>query len=730
MVIRYASAEPPRLRIRAGGPALYAEPELPMRVRLGEKLMLIGASLRKRRLRMMLVAALPLALALAYVQAQPTLYETAAAVFIDPQNARSGRSEIGDSGIMEGQMRLATSKTVLDRAIEREKLGDDPTFLPRSTGLKALIKGMISGEGKETQSSGEDRSGAVLARLSQSIRPRRGEGTNLIDIGAVASDPETAMRIANAVAQSFVDELISGADSTQGAERARISRRGEELKSRLREAEARLNAYRAQNGLNVAPSRSTGSEADGPALLSRARAAALEARTRYEQIQKLMTSGKETEAVADFLRSPSIERLRIQYNEAAAQEGSFRTSLGPRHPAYLEALEQAREKKRLFLEGLRLAASAARADWQAARDQEGALEARHGSATVSATVQPTPTALLEHERNVEAARAAYDRYIRSFDAPDSTSQSATARVVAMAPLPLAAISGLHSSVWSAALLSSALLTALLALYGIVRDLTSGAGPTAPVVRTRVRPEVQAASPPPQEEAPAIHPRAQAVQPVPPVAAPRQPLIREDSALVLLAFELAERCEQFPLQTVLVTAVDGDCAKSELALELAREARKLSLRVLILDVDEATAAITLALCNGPDAGLITVHGRERRAIAIDPELEGICCLVPSEVVPLPANNSNPRLLGGIAGNFDLVILDGPAMSGSVLERKLARAAQIVMVAHAEGKPNQARIAGALGAPHDAIRLVDTGMSLSAPTVRGTRPMTVIRMKKCA
>ena len=735
MVIRYASdtspAAPGGWSPRVSAPGPFVGPSVGERI---SGAVLAGlVRLRRRLLPMICVAAIPLAGALMIQKLQPPRFETAATVFIDPNGGRPGRADAqADPAVLTMQLRLATSRAILQKAIETEKLVQDSSLFTRPTGLAALAQTALSLVKGSAAAPVEDRPAAILRMMSENIVARRADGTNLVEIAAVASDAASAARLANAVAQTFVDEIVLTADKAQGSDRARLIARTDDLKARLREAETKLAQFRVQNGLEPAGARQGTGDQDLASQLAKARAATIDARSRSDQIQKLLAGGKDIEAIADLVRSPSIERLRIQYNEAAAQEASFRTSLGPKHPAYLEAAEQAREKRRLLLEGLRLAASGAKADAQAARDLEAALEKRLGVDASAVMPAAPPAQMRELEREVEIARLAYERQMRLVDTADGPDQSGIARIVARAAVPSQATDAAASGIWKMAGLAASVLALVVLLFGGKATKKPVSARMAKKKATKpVAAAVTQAAPDPADTgmvgpAPARDRRAD----TPPLAPEREP--------DMIAHELAERGEEFALQTILVTASMAGLDKTGAALDLARAAARLDVRVLLIEACEHDPALTGRYASGETAGVITLQGRDRVIVAAELAPGLRAWVIPSEGVrSVPANDTDLRRYPAIAGHFDLVIMDGPVMSGGLAERKLARAAQtVVVVVPGQASPSQGWIATQLGIAADSIRVIPAAAS-PAPVLmpepqpeRVARPMSVVRLQKCA
>lgn len=692
--------------------------------------LLLGRRLRRKALAMLMVAALPLAGAFAFVRMMADQFQSTASVFIDPNAGRPGRGDAQmDPAVMAMHIRLATSRSILEKAIAKEKLAEDSTVFVKPTGTGALLNIALSVIGKAPAGPVEDRKMAILRLMTEQVAARPAGEANLLEITASVPDAGTAARLANAVAQALVDDLVATADAAQGNEQARLVGRGETLKTRLREVESRLAQFRAQNGLD----KGQGGEQDLAAQLSRARTATADARSRSDQIQKLLATGKNTEAIADLVRSPAIDRLRIQYNEAAAQEASFRSSLGPRHPSYLEAAEQARERRRLLMEGLRLAASSARADLQTAIDTEQALEKRIGpdAKTIAAQANPPPAQLRELEREAEIARVAYERHLRAMESGASEGQSGIARIVVRATPPAHPLSGPAANIWKAAGAVAGVLALLVFLLGRWSDK-----PARPAPRNKPPLDFRPAAPPVASNDTVRRPPRAQPAPLPPSpddsARDAADAADAEPQLDRIAAEISSKDAEFTLQSILVTGTTAAADRADTAIDLARTLTRHDVRVLVIEGNEAEPCFSQRIAAFPASGTLCLNGRDRLVMQVEGTEKGCFWAVPGlSERPVPANDGHLRRYPAMAGHFDLVIVVGPDLDQALAVRKLARLAQTVVVVTDAGVDLGGKLPGRLGLSADAIRVIPVRHgATNAAVAPVSRPMSVIRMQKCA
>ncbi len=312
----------------------------------------------------------------------------------------------------ELQMRQVLSAAVLLRAAETEGLASDPAFHPASPGPLA---GLLSAIGLDA-TTGESRPATVGRVLARSVTARR-TAPDAIEISAEARDPDSALRLANAVARAAISLITEdrSALALQAAQREAVNR--QTLHARLLEAEARLSLARRQPGTVFDPE----------AELSRANAAVADARDRLEEAKAL--AGGTTPAAQGGLRNPALERLRAQLADAMRAESLAAKTLGPRHPDMIEAQQQVRQARKMLADEARKAVDSARADLAAA-ENAAKLATRGPAANPSADSGPGDLRALESE--VDARRAAYHGALRTHEQAQEGVSRTHARILAPA----------------------------------------------------------------------------------------------------------------------------------------------------------------------------------------------------------------------------------------------------------------------------------------------------------
>ena len=349
-------------------------------------------------------------------------YTATAQLYVDPRELQLVDRELSPRAqdatnlpmIVDSQARLLTSSSVLLRVVDTAKLADDPEFGGgQSTGVLKLLARMI-GFGVSSPGSNDARTGAFEA-LARHVNVRRTDRSFIVDVEVWSKEPAKAAMLATAVANAYLSEA---SDVQAGAARratADLSGRLSELEERLRAAENRVAAYKAENNFvgtqDAVISDQQLSEAN--ARLSAARAATLDAQARYDQITAAIRASEDGGAISEALRSPTLAGLRAQYAEARRRRAELENELGPRHPAIRSMETQVGDLKKNINEEIARFTQSAKNDLIRARDYEGGLaKALDALKRQSVDMSQASVRLRELERDVEANRAVYQAFLK------------------------------------------------------------------------------------------------------------------------------------------------------------------------------------------------------------------------------------------------------------------------------------------------------------------------------
>lgn len=377
-----------------------------------------------------LTTAFALALAVLFVLYAPRKYTATTELLIDPSDFHAIPNEIttanqqSDAAVMavESQLRVLTSDNLLSSIVSDQGLDHDPEF---TRGAEARQQPGLS----------------ALAELKRHLSVKRAERTYVVDVSVTSKIPAKAAHLANAIAQAYLAEQTKvRADAARQVSQS-LSSRLKELQDRVRDAEERVETYKAQNNIVDANGELVNEQqlSDLNNQLGAARAHVAQAKARLDQIETMQKSGADAGAFAEAVQSPTITALRSQYAEVMRREAEQKISLGERHPAVIEIEAQAQRLQKMIADEVNRIALSARSDYESAKANEEALShnldaLKHTTITTNASL----VGLRELEREVQANRAVYEAFlVRARETGEQERvDTKNIRVISKADLPL------------------------------------------------------------------------------------------------------------------------------------------------------------------------------------------------------------------------------------------------------------------------------------------------------
>ena len=371
-----------------------------------------------------------LALAVAFVKLVPHRYTATTQILVDPMDLRGAQVDISptipqsDAAVLqvESQARVIGSDNVLRHVVAAEGLDHDPEF---AAGPMAQ----------------EHPSVAALETLKRRLTVRRPERTYVVEVSVTSDDPAKAARLANAIAQAYLAEQTQvRADAARQVSQA-LSSRLKELQDRVRQAEDKVEAYKASHNIIGVNGELVGEQtlSELNTQLNAARGRTAEAKARLDQIESFQQSKGMTGAFPEAVQSATVTMLRSQYNEIMRREAEQRSTLGDRHPAVIEIEAQAEKLHRSIEEEVNRIAISARAEYQRAKDDQAQMSA-HVDAYKNNTLSTNESlvGLRELERDVQAYRTVYESFlVRSRETQQQEQvDTKNIRIISRADMPL------------------------------------------------------------------------------------------------------------------------------------------------------------------------------------------------------------------------------------------------------------------------------------------------------
>lgn len=408
-------------------------------------------------------------LALLYIWSTTPLYSSTTELLIDPRRKQVVEAEIfpsglgssavgGDTLLLDSQIEVLNSQSVIDRLIRDERLMEDREFFSgNSTGailiLKNLVKTVIYGPNKASRRSASayDKTNKLL-RKRVSVQRRR--NTYVISIDVLTSNPDKSARLANSLARIYIEETNSAATKVIQEVATNLDQRLLGLSRDAQKAELKVEAYRTENGL-IGTQNGLTVEQQLRALTDRLSLAKADSQSQiaiYNQVKLAGAFGDPVLSAGAAASSQVMSNLQTTTAKLESQEADLLSTFLPKHPRLkrLNGRKQAINKS--ILREFEHILGRLDVKYKSTLETVNALSNEVSSLKTGVADSNSATLKLRQlEREAEANRNIYQRFLaRSKDAAKQVGlPNSTARIISVAypasqpdyPRPLAILAG-------------------------------------------------------------------------------------------------------------------------------------------------------------------------------------------------------------------------------------------------------------------------------------------------
>lgn len=688
-------------------------------------LLKIGATLWRGRATMLGATVAALLLSVAFVLVAPHRYTAVTEILIDPVDLRAVANDASPSTptsetallLIDSQVRVLMSDDVLRPVVESQGLTRDPEFVGKPSLLRVFVDAMLATLDGHRPLGVSDPTLTALNALKKAMRATRAERTYVVDVAVSSRDPAKAASLANAVAQSYLNEQTQvRADAARQVSQS-LTARLNELKERVHQAEERVEAFKASHNIVDANGQLVNEQqlSDLNNQLAAARARTAAAKARLDQVEAAQKSKDNIGAFPEAVQSQTITALRTQYAEIVRLQAQQMTSLGPRHPAVIEIQAQAERLKRMIDDEVSRIARAARAEYGSAKASQDLLERnvetlKQGTLTTDAAL----VSLRELQRDVQANRAVYEAFLLRARQTSEQERLDTKniQIISKADLPLRRASPPSNTILALA----AILLGLAAGSGLVllRDAFPDALKRRPHGGFRgFKREADRTAAPPQDEPSVSVPvlaKLPGVDGASGTGATGEPDLRFAAGIRKVYEAVQANHKKRSNPSIMVVACQSDNDTAAVALTLAALAAA-TQRVLLIDADLDQRTLSAIDADRSEAGLVDVATGRRLlsdAVVRDPDtnISMIPFISPHSRRDRAIKGEDIETAFAQARHFDVVIVAAMDLARDPSARLFAGLVDhIVVVAKAED------------AKHGAIDEVVSGLGLDARKLRG-------------
>ncbi|MDX8464138.1 exopolysaccharide transport family protein [Mesorhizobium sp. VK23B] len=650
------------------------------------------ASLARNWLRIVLVTLVVTGLAFAFAWLATPQYKAVAkleigpreSVFTRPAGTTNDDKPATDEEAVATEVQIISSPDILKKVaadLNLEKLPEFDETLKMSALSRALV--LVGLKSDPFDIPPEER---VLKAMHDKLNVYGVEKSRVIAVEFSSKDPKLAAQVADAIAQAYLASKGNAKKESNTAATGFLGPEITDLQNRVKEAEAKVAAYRAQSDLLMGGNNSvlaTQQLSELSTELSRVRANRAAAEATADSVRKALQNGGTLDSVPEVLSSELIQRLLERQVELRTNIADLSTTLLDNHPR-IRALKsqladlngQIRNEAQKILNGLATQAQTAKA-----REDQLVAEVNTLKAA-SARAGEQQVELDALQRDANAQRQQLESYMASYreaaSRADRNYLPVDARLLSKVQVPAEPYFPKVGPITGAAAAASLL---LMAIGTLLKELFSGRA-MRPAAGARFEPIEQVAMPVARTEPAAAEAEdersddpvgdgrigqgaamAMDAEPAEPVEAeafrPWQSRLGE-----IDVDKAAEKLIASGAARAIFVSPEGDEAAATAVL-VSREVSDAGLRVLLLDLTASGAASRPMLDSGLFPGITNLLASEAQfSDVIHPDLYSDAHVIPvgtaDPVRAMRAADRLPIIMQSLTTAYDLVVVEcGPA-----------------------------------------------------------------------
>lgn len=372
---------------------------------------------------------------------------------VDIQAVISGLSS--DASAIRTELDIISSRRLVGQLVDRLNLINNPEFNAALRDDRSILQFLdprtylssdwliALGLKRPTEPLSEDERlarerASVVNAVSSALTVTNPKLSYSISIDFETEDPKLSARLANGLADIYLDDQLEA--KYEGTERATnwLSSRIAELRKRVQDAEQAVQAYREQFSI-IESGQSTISEQQLAQInmdLVNAKTQLAEAQARYRQV--LARGQTSAVALAEVLDSSMIQNLGQQEAQVRRKSAEISERYGPRHPDSIDVRSELRDIRGKLDEEVKKITQSLENEVQVAQARVAALsENLEFLKGESADLQKASIQLRELEREAETSRVLLETFLSRFKETSNQDemQQADARIISEAQVP-------------------------------------------------------------------------------------------------------------------------------------------------------------------------------------------------------------------------------------------------------------------------------------------------------
>ena len=329
-----------------------------------------------------------LTIALVYAFTATPLYTATADLTIDSRKIQLFKNNndqvVGDNSLdssqVESEVEVLRSESIALAVVKDLRLTADPEFVDKRRGPAMGLLSLLFGWNEDSRAlSDAETERIAINALEGNLSVRRVGVSYVLEISFRSSNPQKAARIANAVADAYINDQLN--TKYQAARRASIwlQERIAELRHQSTAAARSVEDYKEKNNIVDTGNLGLLSNIQVQELNTQmiaASAATAEAKARLERIEDVLKSpapGEELGTVSDTLKNEVITRLRQKYLDDRERVAKFTAMMGPNHLSVINTRNEMTELQHSIVDELERIAQSYKSDYEIAKAREDSV---------------------------------------------------------------------------------------------------------------------------------------------------------------------------------------------------------------------------------------------------------------------------------------------------------------------------------------------------------------------
>ena len=345
----WTAAKKPTVETVASELAPAADPAVAPAMTGDLELRVLGQALARRKRWIIVPTLLAVALSIAAVNLVTPRYKSEARILVDgrenvflrPNGERNDERNALDPEAVTSQVQLLLSRDLARQVIKKNKLAELPEFDPVLRGISPVHSLLaLFGIGRDPFSmTPEER---VLDAYFDRLTAYAVDKSRVIVIEFQSRDPELAARVANSIADGYLEFQQNARQEQAKAAGQWLSGEIDSLRKKVADAESRVEDFRSKSSLFIGTNNTSLSNQQMGELntqLNNARALKSDAEAKARLIREMLQSGRPIEA-SEVLNSELMRRLSEQRVTLRAQLAEQSSTLLDGHPRIKELKAQ------------------------------------------------------------------------------------------------------------------------------------------------------------------------------------------------------------------------------------------------------------------------------------------------------------------------------------------------------------------------------------------------------